>query len=53
MVTKKVEMVKPLCIILPEMNGYIKYLKSRGKNESFLTKDEKVSEKYEGICCVI
>ena len=46
-------MIKPLCIILPEINGYIKYLKSRGKNKSFLTKYEKVSENYEDIYCVI
>ena len=36
------EIVIPLCIILPQMNGYIKYFKSRGKNMSFLIKvDEK------------
>ena len=26
------EIVKPLCIILPQMNGYIKYFKYGGKN---------------------
>ena len=26
------EIVKPLCIILPQMNGYIKYFKNGGKN---------------------
>ena len=25
------EIVKPLCIILPQMNGYIKYFKNDGK----------------------
>ena len=25
------EIVKPLCIILPQMNGYIKYFKNGGK----------------------
>ena len=34
------EIVKPLCIILPQMNGYIKYFENRGKNMSFLIKDE-------------
>ena len=30
------EIVKPLCIILPQMSGYIKYFKNRGKNMSFI-----------------
>ena len=29
------EIVKPLCIILPEMNGCIKYFENGGKNTSF------------------
>ena len=29
------EIVKPLCIILPQMNGYIKYFENGGKNMSF------------------
>ena len=29
------EIVKPLCIILPQMNGYIKYFEKGGKNMSF------------------
>ena len=36
---QKGEFVKPLCIILPQMNGYIKYFKSGGKNMSFMIKD--------------
>ena len=32
------EIVKPLCIILPQMNGYIKYFENAGKNMSFLLK---------------
>ena len=28
--------VKPLCIILPHMSGYIKYFENGGKNMSFL-----------------
>ena len=31
----KDEIVKPLCIILPQMSGYIKYFKNGGKNMSF------------------
>ena len=40
------EIVKPLGIILPQMNGYIKYFESRGRNMSFLIKDEEVLDKY-------
>ena len=45
--------VKPLCIILPQMSGYIKYFESRGQNMSFLMKDDKVWEKYEQVWDVI
>ena len=33
--------VKPLCIILPQMDEYIKYFENGRKNMSFLIKDEK------------
>ena len=36
--------IKPLCVILPQMNGYIKYFDNGGKNMSFVTDDEKVDE---------
>ena len=29
------EIVKPLCIILPQMSAYIKYFENGGKNMSF------------------
>ena len=32
------EIVKPFCIILPQMTGCIKYFKSGGKNMSFFIK---------------
>ena len=32
------EIVKPLCIILPQMSEYIKYVENGGKNMSFLLK---------------
>ena len=41
------EIVKLLCIILPQMNGYIKYFENGSKNMSFLVKDEEVLNKYE------
>ena len=39
------EIVKSLCIILPQMSGYIKYFEKGGKNMSFLIKDDEVWEK--------
>ena len=45
--------IKPLCIILPQMNGYIKYFDDGGKNMSFTTDDEKVYEKYDKIWNVV
>ena len=36
--------VKPLCIILPQMSGYIE---NDGQNMSFFIKDDEVWEKYE------
>ena len=47
------EIVKPLCIILPQMSGYIKYFEYGGQNISFLIKDDKVQEKYKQIWDVI
>ena len=41
------EIVKLLCIILPQMSGYIKYFENGGKNVSFLIKDNELWEKYE------
>ena len=47
------EIVKPLCIILPQMSGYIKYFENGGKNMSFLIKDDEVWDKYDKIWDVI
>ena len=46
---KEGEIVKPLCIILPQMSGYIKYFENRGKNMSFMTEDGDVLVKYNEI----
>ena len=43
------EIVKPLFIILPQKNGYIKYFDNDGKNISFLIKNSEVWEKHEEI----
>ena len=40
------EIDKPLCIILPQMSGYIKYFQNGSKNMSFLIKDDEVWDKY-------
>ena len=47
------EIVKPLCVILPQMNVYIKYFENGGKNTSFLIKNDEVGEKYEEIWNII
>ena len=49
----KGEIVKPLCIILPQMSGYIKYLENGSKNMSFLIKDHEVWDKYNKIWDII
>ena len=38
------EMIKPLCIILPQANSYIKYFENGGKNMSFLIKNDEERE---------
>ena len=45
--------IKPLCVILPQVNGYIKYFDDSRKNRSFVTDDEKVYEKYDEIWNVV
>ena len=47
------DVIKPLCVILPQMNGYIKYFDDGGKNMSFVTDDEKVYEKYDEVWNVV
>ena len=46
---RKGEIAKLLCIILPQMRGYIKYFEYRSMNMSFLIKDDEVWGKYEQI----
>ena len=40
------QIVKPLCLILPQMSGYIKYFENGSKNMSFFIKDDEVWDKY-------
>ena len=46
---KEGEIVKPLCIILLQISGYIKYFENGGKNMSFMVKNDDVLDKYEEI----
>ena len=41
--------IRPFCIILPQMSGYIKHFDDNGKNMSFVTKDDIVLVKYNKI----
>ena len=47
------ELVRPLCIILPQMSGYIKYFENGSKSMSFLIKDDEMWDKYDRIWDVI
>ena len=47
------DVIQPLCVILPRMNGYIKYFDDGGKNMSFITDDEDVYKKYNEIWEVV
>ena len=47
------DVIQPLCVILPQMNGYIKYFDNGGKNMTFVTDNEKVYNKYNEIWEVI
>ena len=40
------DVIRPFCIILPQMSGYIKYFDNGGKNMSFKIEDESVYLKY-------
>ena len=47
------DVIQPLCVTLPQMNGYIKYFGNGGKNMTFVTDNEKVYDKYNEIWEVI
>ena len=51
---QKGKIVKPLCIILRQMSGYIKYFENGSKSMSFLIKDDElVWDKYDKIWVLI
>ena len=47
------DVIQPLCVILPQMSGYIKYFDDGRKNMSFVTDDKEVYEKYNKIWNVV
>ena len=47
------DVIQPLCVILPQMSGYIKYFDDGGKIMSFVTDDKEVYEKYNEIWNVV
>ena len=44
-----INVVVPLCVILPQMSGCIKHFHNGGKNMSFKIEDDKVYVKYNNI----
>ena len=47
------DVIQPLCVILPQMSGYIKYFDDGGKNMSFITDYKEVYKKYNKIWEVV
>ena len=47
------DVIQPLCVILPQMDGYIKYFDNGGKNMTFVMDNKKVYDKYNEIWEVI
>ena len=47
------DVIQPLCVILPQMSGYIKYFDDGRKNMSFVIDDKEIYEKYNEIWEVI
>ena len=47
------DVIQPLCVILPQMSGYIKYFDYGGKNMSFVTDDKENYKKYNEIWEVV
>ena len=49
----KNDVIQPLCVILSEVNGNIKYFDDGGKNMSFVMDDEEIYERYNEIWEVV
>ena len=46
---KKDDIIRPLCIILPQMSGFIKFFDNGGKNMSFMIEYDSILVKYNEI----
>ena len=47
------DVIQPLCVILPQMSGYIKHFDNGVKNMSFVSDDKEIYEKYNEIWNVV
>ena len=47
------DVIQPLCVILPQMSGYIKYFDDGGKSMLFVKDDKEVCKKYSEIWEVV
>ena len=47
------DIIQPLCVILPQMSGYIKYFDDGVKYMSFVTDDEEIYKNYNEIWEVV
>ena len=47
------DVIQALCVILPQMSGYIKHFDDGGKNMSFVTDDKEVYKQYSEIWEVV
>ena len=43
------DVIRPLCIVLPQMSGFIKYFEDDSKNMLFITDDKGVYAKYSEV----
>ena len=43
------DVIQPLCVMLPRMNGYIKYFDNGCKNMTFVTDNENIYDRYNEI----
>ena len=43
------DLIRPLCVIMPQMTGYIKYFDDDAKNMSFVSEDEEIYVNYNRV----
>ena len=47
------DVIQPLCVISPQMSGYIKYFDNGGKSMSFVTDNKEIYKKFNEIWNVV